>query len=409
MNFEQMIKNYAKLIIEKGLNIQKNQKLIINAPIEGAYFARLVAKEAYLKGASEVHLDWNDEELEKIKYLNAPEEVFKKFSKYKADEYENWAKEDAAFLYFHASNPMIFKDIDPNKLSTYSKTKSIALKPYKEYIMNSSVSWCIVSIPTKEWSKIVFPDLTEENAFDNLWKNILKITRSDQENPILAWENHLKNLKEKLNFLNKMNFSKIKFLSESTNLTIKLPKDHIWLGGSEKTKSGIEFLANIPTEEIFSMPIKNGVNGFVRNTKPLNYNGNIIDNFILTFKDGKIIDFSAEQGYDILKNLIETDEGSSYLGEIALVPWHSPISQSNILFYNTLFDENASCHLALGQAYPTCIKNGENLSKEELDSLGVNDSLIHIDFMIGSKDMNVLGITSEGNEFEIFKNGDWNF
>lgn len=246
-------------------------------------------------------------------------------------------------------------------------------------------------------------------AIKKLWENIFNIVRIDKEDPIKAWEDHLNNLANKVNFLNDQKLTKLYYKSKDTDLTIELPKGHIWCGGGEYNKNKTYFVANMPTEEVFTLPLKTGVNGIVKSTKPLNYSGNLINNFTLKFENGKVIDFSAEEGYETLKKLIETDDGSCYLGEVALVPFHSPISDSNIVFYNTLFDENASCHLALGEAYPTCIENGDNMTKEELEKAGANNSLTHVDFMIGSSDLSIIGENSKGEKIEIFKNGDWAF
>ena len=242
---------------------------------------------------------------------------------------------------------------------------------------------------------------------DRLWKAIFKTVRADQDDIIVAWQKHLSNLEARVEFLNKKQFKTLHYIADGTDLTVELPDGHIWCGGGGSSQSDVYFVANIPTEEVFTLPHKTGVNGIVKNTMPLNYNGNLIDNFTLTFKDGKVVDFSAEQGYEILKGLLETDEGSLYLGEVALVPYDSPISNLGIIFYNTLFDENASCHLALGAAYPTCLEGGTSMNTEELNAAGVNDSTIHEDFMVGSKDLDIIGITKDGEEIQIFKDGNW--
>ena len=325
-NFENLLNKYAELSVRVGVNLQKGQTLVINSPIECAEFTRIVAKEAYKVGAKEVHVEWSDEELTLIKFMNAPEEAFKEFTKWKAEGYEDLAKNGAAFLSISASNPELLKDVDPKRIAESNKTRSIALKKYREYIMNSTVSWSIVSIPTKAWSKKVFPNLSDENAIEKLWENIFKIVRVDKDDPIDAWNDHLDNLQKKVKFLNEKRFKKLHYISKDTDLTIELPEKHIWAGGGEYNSKQTYFVANMPTEEVFTLPLKTGVNGKVKSTKPLNYSGNLIDNFTLLFKDGKIVDFSAEKGYETLKKLIETDEGSHYLGEVALVPYDSPIS-----------------------------------------------------------------------------------
>lgn len=408
-NFENLLSKYAELSVRVGVNLQKGQTLVINSPIECAEFTRIVAKEAYKAGAKEVHVEWSDEEITLIKFMNAPEESFKEFPKWKAEGYEDLAKNGAAFLSISASNPELLKDVDPKRIAESNKTRSIALKKYREYIMNSTVAWSIVSIPTKAWSKKVFPNLSEESAIEKLWESIFKIVRVDKDSPIDAWNDHLDNLQKKVEFLNEKKFKKLHYISKDTDLTIELPEKHIWAGGGEYNSKQTYFVANMPTEEVFTLPLKTGVNGKVKSTKPLNYSGNLIDNFTLVFKNGKIVDFSAEKGYETLKKLIETDEGSHYLGEVALVPYDSPISNSNIIFYNTLFDENASCHFALGEAYPICLEGGSNMNEEELEKSGANISLTHVDFMVGSSDLDITGETRDGEVVHIFKNGNWAF
>ena len=274
--------------------------------------------------------------------------------------------------------------------------------------MTNEIQWNIISVPTLAWAKKVFPNVSDEETVESLWKAIIYSVKADTENPVETWKNHLENLKKKMDYLNKKQFKKFIIKNSlGTDLTVQLPNRHLWASGKDTTKSGIDFVANIPTEEVFSMPYKYGVDGIVYASKPLNYGGTLIENFSLTFKDGKIIDFTAETGVEALKNLINTDEGAKYLGEIALVPYDSPISNSNILFYNTLFDENASCHLAIGQAYPSCIEEGDTLNKQQMEEAGMNDSLVHVDFMFGTKDLDIVGVDSFGNTEQIFKNGNW--
>lgn len=408
-NFNDLLKKYAELTIKIGINIQKNQALVIKAPIECAEFVRLATSYAYENGASNVYIKWCDDELTRIKYLKAPYESFKEFPKWEVDFYETLAKEGAAFLSISGSNPELLNGIDPEKISISNKTSSLALQEYTKYIMNSTVSWCVICLPTKGWAKKVYPTLSEDKALERLWKSIFKIVRINENNPVQAWRKHLDNLESKTKFLNEKNIKSLHYLSKDTDLTIELPENYIWAGGGEYDSKNVYFVANMPTEEIFTLPLKTGVNGVVKSTKPLNFHGNLIDNFKLTFKEGKVVDFSAEKGYETLKKLIENDEGSAYLGEVALVPHDSPISNSNTIFYNTLFDENASCHLAFGMAYPICLKNGENMNEEELKLAGANSSLLHVDFMIGSKDLNITATTKDGNQIEIFKNGNWAF
>ncbi len=405
--FDNMLNKYAKLTIEVGVNIQEGQPLFITSPIECADFARLLTKHAYDRGARDVYVNWYDDEITLMRYINAPYEVFTKFPKWQVDKMESFADEGAAFISIAAFDPELLKDVDPKKIAEAEKTKGIALKNYMSRMMADEVCWCVVSAPTKSWAKKVFKDASEKEAVDRLWKAIFKTVRADQDDIIVAWQKHLSNLEARVEFLNKKQFKTLHYIADGTDLTVELPDGHIWCGGGGYSQSDVYFVANIPTEEVFTLPHKTGVNGIVKNTMPLNYNGNLIDNFTLTFKDGKVVDFSAEQGYEILKGLLETDEGSLYLGEVALVPYDSPISNLGIIFYNTLFDENASCHLALGAAYPTCLEGGTSMNTEELNAAGVNDSTIHEDFMVGSKDLDIIGITKDGEEIQIFKDGNW--
>ncbi|CAM2840470.1 aminopeptidase [Hathewaya histolytica] len=404
------LKKYADLAVKSGVNIQKGQKLVINTPIECAEFSRMIAEVAYEVGAKDVVMNWSDEKFSKIRFMKAPDEVFESMPDYERDLYIQNVRDGAAFLSIHAADPELMKDVDPNRLAAAQKTRRLAIKEFNEKLMSNQNAWSVISVPTAGWAKKVFPGVSEEEAIERLWESIFKIVRVDRENPVNAWEDHKSNLKEKLEFLNAANMKTLHYKNnKGTDLNVELPEGYIFLGGSEHTQDGIEFLANMPTEEVFSMPLKTGVNGTVVSSKPLNYGGNLIDNFSLTFKNGRIVDFSAESGYDTLKHLIETDEGSHYLGEVALVPFHSPISDSNIVFYNTLYDENASCHFAIGKAYSVCIEKGTEMNEEELAKAGVNDSLTHVDFMVGTEDLNITATTKDGKEIEIFKNGDWAF
>lgn len=405
-----LLKKYAELTVRTGINIQKNQILHINATIDCIEFVRFIAESAYDAGAENVIVDYVDEELSLMKYKKAPKESFSKMPTYAAIGRTALAKEEgAAFLSISSRNPELLKDIDPKLVAEANKANSTAFKEFYECVMGDNNQWCVVAVPTESWAKKVFPNLDTDEAVEKLWEQIFKIVRVDKEAPVEAWNKHLSNLQEKRTFLNKKRFKYLYYKSEGTDLTIELPTRHQWLGGADKSTKEITFVANMPTEEVFTLPLKTGVNGYVKSTKPLIYGGNVIDNFVLTFKDGKVVDIKAEKGYEILKNLIETDEGSHYLGEVALVPYSSPISESNIIFFNTLFDENASCHLALGSAYSSCIEGFTSLSEEEKKTQEVNNSLNHVDFMIGSKELNIIGETVDGEKIQIFKDGNWAF
>lgn len=402
------LEKYARLIVKSGVNIQRNQTLVITSPLECADFTRIITKIAYEEGAKDVMVEWVDELLSKIKFLYAPEEAFKEFPEWQKEFYLSYAREGAAFITIDAKDPELMKDVNPERISTSSKVRSSALKEYANRKMSGKNSWCIAAFPTKAWAKKVFPDVSEDEAVEKLWNAIFKITRIDEDNDsAISWKRHMRNLKINSDFLNSNEFKYMHYKNSlGTDLKIELPENHIWISGSAYTPEGIEFSANIPTEEIFTLPKKSGVNGKVVSSMPLSYNGSIIEKISLTFKNGRIVDFYAEKGYEVLKELIETDEGSHYLGEVALVPYNSPISKLNTMFYKTLFDENASCHLAIGAAYP-CIKNIESMSSEEIRSLEINDSNIHVDFMIGTEDLEIMGITRTNEEIPIFKNGNF--
>lgn len=407
-NFDEKMIDYAKLILEVGVNLQKGEPLVVSAPIEGADFVRMIAKHAYGLGASNVHINWRDDELTKLKYSHAPMEVFENFPKWYADGQEDFAEKGACFISISAEDPELLKEADPKKIAAYNKSSSLALKKWMDYTMNDINSWCVVSIPSKGWAKRVFPRLSEDEAVEKLWDAIFSATRIHTEDPVKAWQDHLDILEEKISLLNEMNLKSLHYTSSNgTDLLVELPKGHIWTGGGGNNSKGTYFVANMPTEEVYTMPLKTGVNGVVYSTKPFNYGGKLIDEFKLVFKDGKVIEFEAKIGEEILKDLLDIDEGARYLGEVALVPFDSPISNSNIVFMNTLFDENASCHFALGKAYPTCISNGENMDDKELEAHGVNNSIIHEDFMVGTEDLSIIGENYEGEKIGIFTDGNW--
>lgn len=405
-----LLEKYARLLVKTGVNIQNNQTLVIFSPIECAPFTRMIAEAAYKEGARDVVVNWRDELLTKTKYLMAPEDIFDEYPEWQKEFYISHARMGSAFISISASDPELMKDVDPDRMVRTQKASGAAIKEYRERLMANKNVWCVASIPTKAWAQKVFPGVSEEDAVEKLWKAIFDAVRVNTEDPVKAWDEHKDALKNSLNFMNSNNFKYLHIKnSAGTDLKIELPENHQWLGGSDFTPEGVEFIANMPTEEVFTLPKKTGVNGTVVSSMPLNFNGNLIDKFSLTFKDGRIVDFTAEKGYEFLKNLIDTDEGSHYLGEVALVPYNSPISNTGILFYNTLFDENASCHLAIGKAYPVCIRNSEELTKEQLDNLGVNDSISHVDFMFGTADLQIIGITEDGKEVPVFKDGNFAF
>lgn len=406
---EQLLDKYARLVVRVGVNLQQNQQLIINAPITCAGFARRLAREGYDAGAHDVMICWNDEQFAKLRYQMASKVVFTEYPEWRRRLYMDYAEQGAAFISIFAEDPEIFCDVEPERLKLSQQAAGAALMEYRERMMKNQNAWCVVSMPTDSWSGRVFPGMDAEAASTLLWQRIFQAVRVDAvSDPVENWQKHTAFLQKAADFLNEQKFVSLHYTNAlGTDLTVGLPEGHIWAGGAEYTENGVRFVANMPTEEVYTLPQRDGVQGVAVATRPLNYNGNLIENFRLTFQDGRVVGFEAEKGQELLQQLLSTDEGASYLGEVALVPYDSPISQSGVLFFNTLFDENAACHLALGKAYPTCLEGGTQMQSIELLQHGANDSLIHEDFMIGSQDLAVTGRTHSGEEIPVFRNGNF--
>ena len=410
MNNE-MLNKYAKLTVLMGVNIQKDQTLIVNAPVNTRDLVEAVVKEAYVIGAKEVTVNFYDEKINRLHYEYQDIETLKNIPNYIIEQKTAPLREGACVLHIISEIPEVMAGIDSKKMQEASIARQIALKEANEITMASKVQWSIIGYPNIDWAKKVFPNEIDKIAMQRLTDAILESVQVLEDNdPVKYWKQHDMDLRKYVNVLNEYDFKSLRFKNSlGTDFEVELVGNHVWAGGDEETPTGIMFNANMPTEEVFTMPYKYGVNGVVYSTKPLSYNGSLITNFSLTFKNGKVVDYKAETNEDVLKTLIEFDEGSSYLGEVALVPYHSPISMSNILFYNTLYDENASCHLALGRAYPMNLKGGVEMSQEELDYAGSNNSMTHVDFMFGSEDMEVIGIMQDGKEVQVFEKGDFAF
>jgi aminopeptidase len=406
-NFQEKVKQYAELAVKVGVNVQEDQSLWISAPLGTEDFVRLVVKEAYLAGARIVHVQWYDEEIMRMHYESAPDDVFYEYPSWLAAAHEWVVDLKGAFLQIEANDPDLLKGIDPDRIMNFEKASGDALDRFYEAIEKDEISWSIVAIPSQKWADKVFPELPPSERVASLWERIFTSVRIDQPDSVSAWKSHIQTLTDKATQLNSLNLESLHYSAIGTDLSIELHEDHIWLTGASKTPQGTNFIANMPTEEVYTVPVKTGVNGTVTSTKPLAYNGNVINGFTLTFVDGEIKEVSAEEGEEILRKLIDTDEGAAYLGEVALVPHHSPISDSGVLFFNTLFDENASNHLAIGSSYPTCIKDGNILSDEEREEKGLNESVVHEDFMIGSATMDIDGVCRDGKKIAIFRNGNW--
>jgi len=403
------LQKYVELLVRKGVNMQAGQKLLVRCPVDLAYFGRMVMEEAYRAGASDVMIMWGDEISGRIHYLMAPDEAF--------GHERDWIKERIKFLVdegynllsVSASDPEILKGVNPERVQKEMRAGSIMQKPLSDRVSTSMIQWNIASVPTPAWAKKVFPNAgSEDEAMQLMWDAIFAASRVDDGDPVANWDAHVEYLSSKATKLDELNFKSLHLKNSlGTDLVMEMPKGHAWISCGEEAKTGFNFIANIPTEEVFSAPHRTGVNGIVYSTKPLIYLGDIIDEFWVKFKDGKVVEFDAKQGKNLLEKLITTHKNADYLGEIALVPHSSPISQSGILWYNTLYDENASCHLAFGKGYGDCVEGAVGKTEEEQMEMGLNQSLTHEDFMIGSACMDIIGTTFDGQEIAVFKQGEW--
>ncbi|WP_339293128.1 aminopeptidase [Paenibacillus sp. FSL W8-0187] len=408
-DFNTYLDKYAELAVKVGVNIQEGQTLVVHAPVDSAEFTRLIAKKAYEAGARLVKILWTDETITRLQFEKAADDVFTEAPKWYAGEMTELVENGAAILHVLAENPDLLSGIDSERIGNFYKARGEALKQYRAYQQSDKFSWCLIAVPSATWAAKVFPDAPESEQVSKLWDAIFHTVRVDQDNPVEAWNKHLEVLEAKSSVLNAKKYKKLHYIAPGTDLTIELPEGHIWAQGDSINERGHSFVANMPTEEVFTAPLKTGVNGTVHSTKPLSYAGNIVNNFSLTFEEGKVVSFTAEQGYETLERLLNMDEGARYLGEVALVPHQSPISESNILYYNTLFDENASNHLALGSAYAFCLEGGKDMNQEQLIQNGLNTSVTHVDFMIGSGEMDIYGVTADGQEEPVFLKGNWAF
>lgn len=405
--FQQNLNHYAQLAVEVGVNLQPNQILFITASTDAVEFVRIITEKAYDLGARQVIVDFNDDVLSRLRFEKAPADSFSDFPEWKVMERENLAEQGAAFMSIVSQSPDLLNGIEPTRIADAQKASGQALDQFRQAMQADKFSWTVIAAPSPAWAAKVFPTLPKDEQVSALWNAIFKAVRANVNHPIDAWKKHDETLHNKVDYLNNKRYQKLHYRAPGTDLTVDLPKGHLWCGAGSTNEQGHSFMANMPTEEVFTVPHKTGVNGYVSSTKPLSYGGNIIDQFKLTFKDGRVTEISAEQGEEVLEQLIQTDDGAKHLGEVALVPHGSPISQSNILFFNTLFDENASHHFALGSAYAFCLEGGKTMSREELEANGLNQSITHVDFMVGSEQMDVDGILADGTIEPIFRNGNW--
>ena len=404
---ENKIDKLANLAVKRGVGLQKGQNLLITAPIESLPLVRKIAEHAYKEGASIVTPLFTDSDITLSRFKYAPDESFDSATDWLFNGMGEAFDNNTARMAIAGDDPMLLSQMDPDKVSRANKAMAKAYKPARERITEFKINWNIVSWPGSAWASRVFPELPLDEAIVKLADAIFDASRASVDDPIQAWDDHNEKLRIKTNWLNEKNFAALQYNGPNTNLRVGLADEHEWMGGASKAQNGIICNPNIPSEEVFTTPHAHKVDGTVSSTKPLSYQGTLIDNIKVTFKDGKIIEAHASKGEEVLQKVLKSDEGASRIGEVALVPHSSPISQSGIIFYNTLFDENAASHIALGQCYSKCFKGDLDLSKEEITKRGVNSSMIHIDWMIGSNEVDVDGIDHYGNIIPIFRKGEW--
>lgn len=410
-NLDEKLKEYARLLVEVGVSIQKDQTLMISSPVDCAPFARLCVEAAYAAGARNVVMSWNDDAIARQYYLHAADELFDSIPEWQKAMRNGLAEEGAAFLSIIGNDPEAFLGVDPERMLRTSRAAGRDLEPFRSRLMANRNAWSIGAIPVESWAKKVFPADEPAAALEKLWEAIFRSVRiTGKGDAVEQWREHVETLRARVEKLNDWRFESLHYRNSlGTDLTIRLPEGHLWAGGSSVTGEGRRFVANMPTEEIFTAPLRGGVDGVVYAALPLVHNGNVIEGIRFDIREGRIVEAHADKGEEVLKTALDVDEGARYFGEVALVPYDSPIRNQEILFYDTLFDENAACHLAFGDAYPECIRGGEDMSPEELAAAGLNHSDTHVDFMIGTADLSIVGTRKNGEEIEIFRDGNFTF
>ncbi len=403
------LRKYAKLLARVGINVKKGQTVFIEAALDQPDFVTMVVEECYKAGASEVYVDWSHQPVGKLNSQYRSLESLSALAPWVKAKWEYKAEKYACRLWIESEDPDGMSGVDQEKMSKARQAIFPQIKPFRRALENKH-QWCIAAVPGKAWAKKVFPHLSEKKAVEEMWKVILHTARADGKNPVAEWKAHNADLDARCAYLNSLGLKYLEYKSSNgTDFKVELLDDGIFAGGNEKTLQGRVFNPNIPTEEVFTSPKAGAAEGIVYSTKPLSYMGELIDNFSVRFENGKVVEVKAEKGEELLKQMVSMDEGAGKLGECALIPYTSPINESGVLFYNTLFDENASCHFALGFGFNECLKGFEKLTDEECKARGINDSMIHVDFMIGSRDMSIVGITKDGKRVQIFENGVWAF
>lgn len=403
------IRKYAKLMVKIGACVRKDDDVLIISSLEGAPLAQAITEYCYKAKAKRVTVSYVDDKASRLHFLYQDEETLKQIPSWEADMKNSYNDKHAVTIRILSEDPHLYDGVDPNKIAARSRATHKALKQYYDNAMSNKIRWTLCAVPSEAWAKTVFPELSASKAVNKLWELIIKAMRLDAKDSVKAWQDFQNNSLGRIEKLNSLNLKELRYKNSiGTDFTIGLPKGVYFSGAKENTTYGAPFCANMPTEEIFTLPDKNTGNGKIVASMPLVHNGTVIEDFYLELKDGLIVDYNAKKGYETLKNIIETDEGSRRLGEIALVQYDSPIQNLHTLFYNTLFDENASCHFAIGEAYPL-IRGAEKMSREELAALGANSSDEHVDFMVGTADLSITGISADGTETPIFRDGNFCF
>lgn len=415
--FEQNLEKYADVLVKVGLNLQPGQKLLIGFPAFGVYgvplelapLVRVVTRKAYQAGARLVDVLWNDDQMRLIRFQEAPRDSFAEFPTWRADVAYEAAESGDAILILFAEDPELLKEQDPELMGQFNGANWAHIGPTMELLSKNATNACVATAPVAGWVDKLFPESPTREGKEKFWDMIFEICRVKQADPVRAWRAHLMELNQRVDYLDQKKYTSLKYSGPGTDLTVGLPAGHLWHGAGVTSQTGIDFTANIPSEEIFTLPHKNQVDGVVSATKPLAYGGSLIEEFTLKFSEGRVVEISASKNENVLRGLIETDEGAGRLGEAALVPHSSPISQTGMLFHNILLDENAANHLALGSAYKFNVENGEEMSDEAFAGIGGNQSLVHVDFMIGSAEMDVDGVRDDGTIEPIMRGGEWAF
>ena len=412
---QEMLKKYAEVIVKVGLNIQSGQRLIINlaatrgVPYQFAPLVHEVARAAYEAGARYVDVLWGDEEMLRLRAQYAPRDSFDEYSTWQIEAVLRMIENGDALLSIAGSNPDLLDGLDPEVVGQMQKTHLRQFSRVGEKVSTNAINWCVVSAAGDNWARKVFPGLPVEKAQEKLWQAIFETTRIDQPDPVAAWQAHIARLRERAKYLQAKQYSALHYSAPGTDFTLGLPGGHLWISAQAMAQNGVPFTANMPTEEVFTLPDRNRADGVVSSTFPLSYAGILIEDFQVTFENGRVVKVNAKKGEAALRKLVDTDEGSHRLGEVALVPASSPIAQRGHLFYNTLFDENAACHIAIGRAYRFTLTGGQELTDAEFIAAGGNVSLNHVDFMIGSPTMDIDGIKQDGSREPLMRKGEWAF